>query len=309
MTSIGALVGALATARRKSIDVRMVALTSLGFGAAMAVMTFAPTPAIAFPIVLFVGLGSIAFLTASTAIVQIRSDPMMRGRVLALQAMVFLGSTPIGGPIVGWICQNIGPRYGVAVGAVAALGAGAWGLMKARSCAPAEPISSADGTKAVELAIADLNDDVSEAEAAERAPEPRGSGNQDGLADELTVEQGLEHRARVVEPRPVRFGRMQPAGRHRSQDLVEQGVLARRVPTGPRAPVDADERAVVQQHQVRGQLRDAPAREPDHEERPVPTGRCAARARPSDRRRDRRRRRRHRPRAPWPAPSGPRSCS
>ena len=172
VTSVGALVGALATARRKSIDVRMVALTSLGFGAAMTLMTFAPTPAIAFPLALFVGLGSIAFLTASTAIVQIRSDPMMRGRVLALQAMVFLGSTPIGGPIVGWICENIGPRYGVAVGAVAALGAGVWGLMKARRCAPAEPISPADGTKAVELAIADLNDDVSEAEGAERGPAP-----------------------------------------------------------------------------------------------------------------------------------------
>jgi hypothetical protein len=92
--------------------------------------------------------------------------------VLALQAMVFLGSTPIGGPIVGWICESIGPRYGVAVGAVAALGAGAWGLRKARSCQPAEPISAADGTKSVELAIADMNDDVSEAEAAERTPEP-----------------------------------------------------------------------------------------------------------------------------------------
>lgn len=169
VTSVGALVGALATARRKSIDVRMVAMTSLGFGAAMALMTFAPTPAFAFPIALFVGLGSIAFLTASTAIVQIRSDPMMRGRVLALQAMVFLGSTPIGGPIVGWICQNIGPRYGVAVGAIAAFGAGAWGLMKARSCSPAEALASQDAVKAVELAIADLDDDVSEA-AAERDP-------------------------------------------------------------------------------------------------------------------------------------------
>ena len=75
----------------------------------MALMTFAPNAAVAFPIGLLVGLGSIAFLTASTAIVQIRSDPVMRGRVLALQAIVFLGSTPIGGPIVGWISEHIGP--------------------------------------------------------------------------------------------------------------------------------------------------------------------------------------------------------
>ncbi len=169
VTSVGALVGALATARRKTIDVRMVALTSLGFGAAMALMTFAPSIALAFPVALLVGLGSIAFLTASTAIVQIRSDPMMRGRVLALQAMVFLGSTPIGGPIVGWISENIGPRYGVAVGAVAALGAGVWGLAKARSCAPAEPLDRTAAVKAVELAIADLDDDTSEADS-EREP-------------------------------------------------------------------------------------------------------------------------------------------
>jgi MFS family permease len=174
--SVGALFGALATARRKTIDVRMVSLTSLAFGAALVLMTFAPTPAVAFPIGLLVGLGSIAFLTASTAIVQIRSDPMMRGRVLALQAIVFLGSTPIGGPIVGWICEEIGPRYGVAVGAVAALGAGFWGLAKARSCAPAEALDRDDATQAVEIAIAEAGDDVSEAEAADRRPEPAGQG-------------------------------------------------------------------------------------------------------------------------------------
>ncbi len=164
ITSVGALVGALATARRKVIDVRIVAMTSLGFGAAMALMTFAPNEAVAFPIALLVGLGSISFLTASTAIVQIRSDPMMRGRVLALQAMVFLGSTPIGGPIVGWICQNIGPRYGVAVGAIAALGAGMWGLAVSRRCAPAEPLTPEQAVQAVEQAIADLDDKPSNAQ-------------------------------------------------------------------------------------------------------------------------------------------------
>jgi len=55
----------------------------------------------------------------------------MRGRVLALQAMLFLGSTPIGGPIVGWVSQQFGARYGIGVGAVAALAAGVFGLLKA----------------------------------------------------------------------------------------------------------------------------------------------------------------------------------
>ena len=79
----------------------------------------------------------------------------MRGRVLALQAMVFLGSTPIGGPIVGWICEQYGARYGVAVGAVAALGAGLWGLSYARD--RARRITAAEAAESVNDAIVDLD--------------------------------------------------------------------------------------------------------------------------------------------------------
>jgi hypothetical protein len=56
----------------------------------------------------------------------------MRGRVLALQAIVFLGSTPIGGPIVGFVSQELGARWGLALGAAAALAAGAYGLTTVR---------------------------------------------------------------------------------------------------------------------------------------------------------------------------------
>jgi MFS family permease len=132
VVSVGALIGALATARRKVIDIRIVGLSSLAYGLALTLMTFAPSTAVAFPIGVLVGLGSIAFLTSSTAIVQLRSAPEFRGRVLALQAMVFLGSTPIGGPILGWISEQFGARYGVAVGALAAIGAGLWGMSYAR---------------------------------------------------------------------------------------------------------------------------------------------------------------------------------
>jgi predicted MFS family arabinose efflux permease len=137
VVSVGALVGALRTARRKTISVRSVAVASLGYGAAMTLMTFAPNGWFAFPIGVLLGAASIEFLVASTSIVQIESDPEMRGRVLALQAMLFLGSTPIGGPIVGWVSEEFGARYAIALGAVAALGAGAWGLAKARRVAAA----------------------------------------------------------------------------------------------------------------------------------------------------------------------------
>jgi predicted MFS family arabinose efflux permease len=132
VVSIGSLIGALATARRTTVDVHSVARASVLFGAAMLLMALVPGAAWAFPAGLLVGLGSIAFLTTSTSIVQLRADPSMRGRVLALQAMVFLGSTPIGGPILGWIAEELGARYAIGVGAAAALGAGVWGLSVVR---------------------------------------------------------------------------------------------------------------------------------------------------------------------------------
>ncbi len=131
--SMGALVGALAAARRRHIALRTVALSSIAFGVAMAVMSVTPNIWLAYPVSFLIGLASIAFLTAATAIFQINSTPEMRGRVLALQAMVFLGSTPIGGPILGWICERYGARWGIAVGAVAAIGAGLWGMSRVRA--------------------------------------------------------------------------------------------------------------------------------------------------------------------------------
>jgi len=128
VVSVGALIGALAAARRKSVDIAVVSWAALLFGVAMGLLTISPDLALAFVFSFLLGLASTTFMTTSTAIVQIRSDPTMRGRVLALQAIVFLGSTPIGAPIVGYVSQHYGARYGLAIGALAGLGAGAFGL-------------------------------------------------------------------------------------------------------------------------------------------------------------------------------------
>jgi MFS family permease len=80
-------------------------------------------------------------MTASTAIVQVESDPTMRGRVLALQAIVFLGSTPIGGPIVGALCDEFGARSGLVLGGFAALAAGGWGYLACRARARRELVT------------------------------------------------------------------------------------------------------------------------------------------------------------------------
>jgi MFS family permease len=87
------------------------------------------------------GATALLFVTASTALLQHRCAPAMRGRVMALAAMVLLGGVPIGGPIVGWIADFAGPRTGVAAGSVAALLAGAVVLryFSARSTNPTRP--------------------------------------------------------------------------------------------------------------------------------------------------------------------------
>jgi len=131
--SIGSLAGALLAARRAVVTVRLIILSSFAFGVAMLLLAATPNVPVTYPIGMFVGISSITFMTSSTAIMQLRADPSMRGRVLALQAMVFLGSTPIGGPIVGYAAQHFGARTGVVIGGVAAIVAGFYGLRSVSS--------------------------------------------------------------------------------------------------------------------------------------------------------------------------------
>jgi MFS family permease len=158
VVSLGSLVGALATARRRSIGMYTVSVAALGFGAAMCALSVAPNQPVAFAVAALVGLGSISFMTTSTAIVQLTATPSMRGRILAIQTMVFLGSTPIGGPIVGLISQRFGARYSVALGGVATLAAGVFGVLKVRN-----------GSRTVELGPdAQRDTDMSVSRATER---------------------------------------------------------------------------------------------------------------------------------------------
>ena len=140
--SIGSLVGALLSARRTSVTVRHIIMSSFGFGASMLLLAITPSVPFTYAIGILVGVSSITFMTTSTAIMQLRSDPSMRGRVLALQAIVFLGSTPIGGPILGWVSEHFGARMGVVIGGVSAIVAGIYGLRAVsteRRCTVAQP--------------------------------------------------------------------------------------------------------------------------------------------------------------------------
>ena len=159
VVSVGSLLGALAAARRKDLDVRLVSLTAGAFGMSMLLLAIAPNQPVAFVVGIVMGLTSITFMTTSTAIVQLRANPTMRGRVLALQAIVFLGSTPIGGPIVGAVCERFGARYGLALGAIAAIGAGAYGLATIRR-ASRTAVTVAESERIATAAAADAATDL-----------------------------------------------------------------------------------------------------------------------------------------------------
>jgi len=132
VVSVGSLVGALYTARSSDKGVGHVIRGATLFGISLLIFAAAPNLGFAFLVALAVGFSSILFMTASTSIVQIRTEPAMRGRVLALQAIVFLGTTPVGGPLLGWICEQFGARAGFAVGGIACFVAAAWGRLAIR---------------------------------------------------------------------------------------------------------------------------------------------------------------------------------
>ena len=146
VVSFGSLIGALATARAKSVSLRRVTVTAVALGVSMLALAAMPTLASALPLAVLLGVTSIAFMTTSTAIVQLRADPSMRGRVLALQTIVFIGSTPIGGPILGVVCEAFGARSGLVVGGVACFVAAAWGLRAAKR-SPAVPAADDTATR------------------------------------------------------------------------------------------------------------------------------------------------------------------
>ena len=125
--SVGSVLGALWMARRTTLLLAQTVHTAALLGVATVLLACAPGLAFAFPVALLMGLGMTAFITSSTGNLQLTADAEKRGRVLALQSVVLIGSTPIGGPIVGAIVQQWGARAGLMVGGIACLAAVAFG--------------------------------------------------------------------------------------------------------------------------------------------------------------------------------------
>ncbi|MDQ6778810.1 MAG: MFS transporter, partial [Actinomycetota bacterium] len=118
---IGAVAGGLVVAARGKTGLRPLVLAATAFGAAMTAAALAPSLATELVALALAGAASISFMSTANSTLQLSAAPAMRGRVMALWFVAFQGSTPIGGPIVGWVMAVAGARAGLGLGAVTCL--------------------------------------------------------------------------------------------------------------------------------------------------------------------------------------------
>ncbi|MEU6340118.1 MFS transporter [Streptomyces sp. NPDC046977] len=131
--AVGSVIGALLAARRGSTRLRLLVGAAFGFGVLEMVAALSPTYWVFLVLMLPIGMFGLTFNTTANASVQLATDPVMRGRVMSLFMMVFVGGTPLGGPLVGWVTDEFGARTGfLAGGLVAALAAVSVGVFLAR---------------------------------------------------------------------------------------------------------------------------------------------------------------------------------
>jgi MFS family permease len=124
---VGAVVGGLFTAARGRTGLRSMIIAGTGFGLAIIACAAAPTIGLAYAAMLFVGWASVSFIAIGNSTIQLAAEPSMRGRAIALWQVAFQGTTPIGGPLIGWIIAAANPRIGLVVGGVSCLVAVAGG--------------------------------------------------------------------------------------------------------------------------------------------------------------------------------------
>ncbi len=118
---VGSVVGALLTGARGRSDARFIAGAALAFGLLALLAALMPSLALEIPVLALLGGAAVSFAASINSSLQLSVEPQMRGRVMALYSVVFLGSTPIGGPLAGWLSQTYDPRVALLLAAVAGL--------------------------------------------------------------------------------------------------------------------------------------------------------------------------------------------
>jgi MFS family permease len=134
MFAVGALGGALLAARRARPGMRLLLITSLVFGVLEVVTALMPTFWSFLAMLVPTGLALLTFTTAANSTIQLGTTPAVRGRVMGLYMLVFLGGAPLGSPLVGWVAEQFGARMSlIAGGMISALAAAVVALLLARA--------------------------------------------------------------------------------------------------------------------------------------------------------------------------------
>jgi MFS family permease len=143
----GAVAGALATGARRQVGPAFIVGAALAFGAMASLAAAAPSLPLAVLALVPLGAASVSFAAGINTTLQLNAAPGMRGRVMALYSVVFLGTTPIGGPVAGGLAELAGPRASLLLSALAALaaGVGAWIAFARVGQAPAPARLLGDG--------------------------------------------------------------------------------------------------------------------------------------------------------------------
>ncbi len=123
--AIGTIAGALLSAGRGVPRFTTLLVGALTFGLGCALAAIAPNYGLFAIALVVIGVGALTVTTATNTLMQLTTEPAMRGRVMAIRLAIALGATPIGAPIVGWIADHPGPRWSLGVGAASGFGAAA----------------------------------------------------------------------------------------------------------------------------------------------------------------------------------------
>jgi MFS family permease len=145
---IGAVLGGLLVAARGRTGLKPMVTAATAFGLAMGLATLAPSLPLELAALGLAGATSIAFMSTGNSTLQLSAEPGMRGRVMSLWFVAFQGSTPIGGPIVGWVMGAAGARAGLGLGALTCLVVAALGFLTLRRATARDRATTAPLTAA-----------------------------------------------------------------------------------------------------------------------------------------------------------------
>jgi MFS family permease len=139
--AIGTLSGALLAAGRSRPRFASLLVGSAVFGLGCALAALAPSYWLFAAALVLIGVAALTLTNTTNSLMQLSTEPAMRGRVMALRVGVALGGTPIGAPVVGWVADHLGPRWGLAVGAasgIAAAGVAVYAMTRSSYAAPSQ---------------------------------------------------------------------------------------------------------------------------------------------------------------------------